>query len=279
MSTSPVSWRPPQWAKPAQVMITVPAGTATTNPDSAAPTGSSVNAVNTTAPSNSSATAYVFDAVLALEHDQTLVKTQHPVQSGPSVSSHAYIQPAELVLYVLMSDVTPQYASSAQTSAPYIQPWTGNPSKSVSAYQQMLNLQSLRTPLTVTTRLRTYYNMLIMKIAPREDEKTTTGARFRIEFGQLFVASTQAAPASARPNDTQSTGLGAQNVQQPSSTVNNQFGVNTTSTTVDGGGVEVTTQNLGPSTASNIPFIAPVDVPGAGDYSSVNVNSVPSLTQ
>ena len=256
-------------------MITVPAGFSTTNPNSAAPTGSNVNAVDTNAATNASAVSYVFDAVLSLEHDQTLVKTNHPVQNSVSVSSHAYIQPAEVVMYVLMSDVVPQYAATAQTTTPYIQPWTGNPSKSVSAYKQMLNLQSLRIPLTVVTRLRTYTNMLIMKVSPREDEKTTTGVRFRVEFGQLFVASTQVAPASVRPNDTQSTGLGAQGVQQPAPTINNQFGVNTTSTTINADGMESNVQNPGPSTAANIPFIAPVNIPGAGAYSSVNVNSIP----
>ena len=224
-------YRPPQWSKPAMVMVTVPAASSFTPGSLGQQLPTDVNGTPTLQVTTtiSYPTSYVFDAVLSLEHDQALTRTRHPVQTGAAVSSHAYIEPATLVLYVLMSDVTPQYAAAPQKQAPYIQPWTGNASKSVSAYQQMLALQNQRLPLTVVTRLRTYTNMLIDRIAPREDEKTITGARFRIEFGQVFLASTQASPISARPNDTDSTGLGTVNSVPPSATTQQQFGIiNTT---------------------------------------------------
>jgi hypothetical protein len=246
-------WKPPQWSKPAMVLVTVPAGSTTTvPPPSDVPSVNGVYTISTTA---TAATSYVFDAVLALEHDQTLTKTHHPVQTGAAVSSHAYIEPAQLILYVLMSDVSASYTTGGnQTTAPYIQAWTGNSSKSVSAYQQMLKLQTLRIPLTVTTRLRTYTNMLIMKVSPREDDKTITGARFRLEFEQIFVANTQVNPVSARANDTQSTGLGTVNPSPVPSTTSTQFSVPSSATT---------NSLSGASTATD------VSVPGAGIYSSV----------
>lgn len=273
MATTPNSppsaaWRPPQWSKPAMVSITVPAGYTTTTPDNT-PISDDANGVGFTTTKPTAATSYVFDAVLAAEHEQSLTKTRHPVQTGASISSHAYIEPAQLVLYVLMSDAVAQYTAANQTAPPYVQRWTGNPSKSVSAYRQVLALQSARIPLTVTTRLRTYYNMLILNVSPREDAKTITGARFRIEFEQLFVANIQTNPVSARPNDTQSTGLGAVNVQPPAPSINTQFNV------ADAPG------DLGTGPSNLLTWLHDnpngVDVPGAGSYSSVNTNSLQQL--
>lgn len=260
-------FRPPQWAKPATILVTVPAGAqSSTQLNTPIPV---VNGVNTISTKITAPTSYVFDAVLELDHEQELVKTRHPVQTGAAITSHAYIEPARLVMQVLMSDVTPQYVSVAQTKAPYIQPWRGAPSKSVSAYQQMVSLQATRIPLTVTTRLRTYYNMLIMKISPREDSKTTTGARFRIEFEQIIVADTQLTQDSTRPNDTQYTGLGQVNVQPPQSAVNTQFSIDQST-----GDPAQPQKSLQDWLAANP---GGVNVPGAGGFSSVNTNALQQL--
>jgi hypothetical protein len=293
-------FRPPQWSKPPMVTVTVPAGYTTTTPNNV-PLPVNGNGVATMSVTPTSATSYVFDAVLSAEHEQTLTKTKHPVQTGAAVSSHAYIEPAQLVLYVLMSDAVPQFFSSNQTTAPFGQQWAGNPSKSVSAYRQMLALQAARIPLTVGTRLRTYTNMLILRVSPREDYKTINGARFRVEFEQLFVASTQASPISARPNDTQTTGLGAVNAQPPSATVTSQFGVNAFAPGPNGpspavalppdlgngttpgvlNGVPGYIQTDGTFTPQFANSVTQINVPGASNFSSVNTNSlqqVPGLT-
>ena len=280
MSTTPNSlsgWRPPQWSTPAMIAITVPAGYTTTVPNNT-PVPVDSNGVGIISTKKTAPTSYVFDAVLSLDHEQTLTKTKHPVQTGAAVSSHAYIEPASLVMYVLMSDVVPQFSASNQTVAPYIQQWTGNPSKSVSAFQQVLALQAARIPLTVTTRLRNYTNMLILRVSPHEDNKSITGARFRIEFEQLFIANTQANPISARPNDTQSTGLGAVNVQPPPASIPTQFSTTDIPSTKEPGAAN------GLSAAQNANLYTwlganpqGVNVPGAGDYSSVNTNSLQQL--
>ena len=217
-STPSGPWYPPQWSNaPAMVSITatLQGGSTTTELSSSLPNGlgPSTQSLTTPLPSVSLPT-YVFDAVLSLEHDQRLVKTQHPVQTGASISSHAYLMPAQLVLYVGMSDAMQAYAAGI---------WAGNASKSVSAYQTMLSLQAARIPLTVVTRLRTYNNMIITSVAPREDSKTITGLRMRVELEEIFTASTALSPTSARSNDTASTGLGAVNPVPLSTTAVSQF--------------------------------------------------------
>ena len=221
----PSAWRPPQWSHPPLVLVTVPRANVSNIGDGEIQGADQASGVETATIRTTirQATSYVFDAVIAAEHSQTLVKTMHPVQTSVSISSHAYLEPATLVLNVLMSDVV---ANQVLSGPPfYIQPWSGNRSKSVSAYQQMLTLQAIRVPLTVTTRLRTYTNMLITSIAPKEDAATIGGARFRVEFGQIFIADVQDTEDSVRPNDTQSNDLGTVNPQDVPTPTQAQYGV------------------------------------------------------
>jgi len=255
-------YRPPQWSSgPAMVSITVVPVQGSTN--SLSPAALPVNASNyvpgtevpATGPlsgtlgggpgavrgSGSALTTYVFDAVLELEHEQRLEKTRHPVQTGADLSSHAYLMPPRVVMYVGMSDAMAAYASGANnantTSATpnTVTPFSGgSTSKSVNAYQTMITLQAARSPLTVTTRLRTYTNMLITAISPREDFKTITGLKMRVEFEQIFTATTSTSvtgsasiaslsAVSARPDATQQTGLGQVNSGALSAVTSNQF--------------------------------------------------------
>lgn len=237
MGSSPTIWTPPQWSAPAMVSISV-------QPQTQQQTDAQGNVTTIT----TAQTTYVFDAVMALDHEQRLEKTKHPVQTGADISSHAYLMPARLVLDVGMSDAMAAYSSGANPNTPpYITPFSGNTSKSVSAYQEMISLQAARVPLTITTRLRTYQNMIITSVAPRETSRTITGLRMRVEFEQIYTAAIAQAPNSASPNDTQTTGLGSVNPQPPSQSTMNQFNINESST-----------------------LVTSYNVPGAGDYSSVN---------
>lgn len=268
-------WRPPQWSKPAMVSITVPATTQTTH-STATPitSGALFQGQSTSTAPVSAPTTYVFDAVLRLNHSQRLTKTHHPVQNGADLSSHAYLEPAHLVMYVGMSDAMAAYASGLDsTQPPYVAAFTGNPSKSVSAYQQMLTLQAARQPLTVTTRLRTYNNMLITSIEPEEDSRTITGLRMRVEFEQIYTAVIVDTPASARSQDTNSTGLGVVNAQTPDATTTSQFGIASTPTNAGMNAGVLGGQTL----LSYVSSGNAVDVPGAGTYSSVNTNNLSQL--
>jgi len=263
-------YRPPQWSGPAMVSVTVvpiqgqnnsaspaalPMTSANYVPGTAVPaTGSSAGALGggtaTFTGSGSAQTTYVFDAVLELEHEQRLEKTRHPVQTGADISSHAYLQPPRVVMNIGMSDAMAAYASGANNAnqAGSATPATttpfsgGSTSKSVNAYQTMIALQVARSPLTVTTRLRTYTNMLITAISPREDYKTIAGLRMRVEFEQVFTATTVVSAVSsstsgantlsARPDATQQTGLGQVSPNAPSATTLSQYAAPLTSPSV-----------------------------------------------
>jgi hypothetical protein len=296
-------YRPPQWAAgPAMVSITqVPTqGQANSNPNApgALPaqiqmtTYSQSALLTSTAPtaptfiaSGSTQITYVFDAVLELDHEQRLEVTHHPVQTGADISSHAYLMPPRVVMTIGMSDAMDAYASGAnnKNTAGNAAPDNVSPfgagglggsgtGKSVNAYQTLIKLQAARQPLTVTTRLRTYTNMVIASVSPREDYKTIAGLRARVEFQQVYTATTAAGAntpgsgvsaavvgASARPDATVATTLGQVGTSVVPATTQKQFQQIPQS-------VPNNAYTM-PSNDLNTDYV-PVQVPGAGSYAS-----------
>jgi hypothetical protein len=223
------------------------------------PVGSSfVNQQGQMIVNGAATTTYVFDAVLELGHEQRLEKTHHPIQTGADISSHAYLMPARLSLDVGMTDALAAYTPSGAV------PWAGSSSsKSVNAYQTMLSLQSARQPLTVTTRLRTYNNMVITNVAPREDYKTITGLRMRIELEQIFTAVISTTPITARPDTSDATNLGTVSPSAVPDSTQSQFEYpQPVASHVDTSALPVMSR-----VDTSTPLWG-VDTPGAGDYSS-----------
>jgi hypothetical protein len=199
MSSSPRIWRPPQWNSPATILITFPGQGQNT------PQYSQASGIGATLPT--AQTLYVFDAVIREDHEQRLIKTQHPIQTGASISDHAYLEPATLSLEIGMSDAMDAFYNPST--------WVGSASKSISCFQTLLALQTSRIPLQVTTPYRTYTNMLITSPRAERTVKQFAGLRCVIEFEQIFMAQVLIPTNSARPQDTESTNQGQLTAQPP----------------------------------------------------------------
>jgi hypothetical protein len=207
-------FRPPQWSQPQLTSITVttpglPAATVSSS-DSLSGTSSS-----TTQPATQgSSTTYFFDAVFRVEHRLRRTFTKHPVQTGASLVDHSYDEPNVIILDIGMSD-----AMAVFTPGQY----TGNPSKSVSAFQTFVQIKSSGVPLTLNTKLNTYYNMGITDIRAADTRETQYALRAEIVFEQIIVAQTSSGTSqvanSARPSETNSTSLGSANVTPAPSTL------------------------------------------------------------
>lgn len=234
-----MTYRPEQWksARPIPILINFP-GLGTVAPYVQ---NSSITAI---LPQNQ--TFYAFDAVMELSHEQDLELTRHPVQSGASISDHAYIMPARLTIDVGMSD--------AMDSFEQPDTWSGSTSKSVSTYQTMLALQQSRIPLVLTTKLRTYNNMVVRSVNPRDTAKTYAGLRMSVLFEQIIIASITILAVSARPQDTNSTLLGTITPLPPSPAIISQNGI-----------------------SGLIDPAIPSNAIGAGNWSSVNNTNLSSL--
>lgn len=260
---TPGPWRPPQWDQgPALTAITVPAtsGPGTTNP------GTDIlgNALPSAPPfEGTPEQVYVFDAVLKVDHTRELRRTEHPIQTSASspttaITDHAYRLPARVTLDIGMSDAMDSYSD-----------WSSASTKSVSAFQTLTALQASRTLVILTTRLDTYKNMIIESILPTDSVKTRHGLRATVVFGEVFLADATSVqstlitspddmqqPLSSQPQTTDSTPLGAVQSATPSDTLLSQHQI-TPSLNL--------TQELRAATQN---------VPGAGYFSSVNVNKL-----
>jgi hypothetical protein len=144
-------------------------------------------------------TILVFDAVIRTEHQQRIEATQHPVQSGANIKDHAIIMPARVVLEIGMSDAMDSYTPGQ---------WTGDSSKSVNTYQTLKSMAAARQPLTVTTRLNVYTNMLLTDISAPDTVETKFGLKASVVFEELLTGTVTTQQVSARSDLTGTTNLG-----------------------------------------------------------------------
>ena len=150
---------------------------------------------------------YFFDAILRTEHTTSLTITNHPVETVHStkdeamtaVSDHCFVNPSVLVMEVGMSDVSKSIISGQ---------FSGGWSRSVTAYKVLLELQKIRIPIQIVTRINVYKNMLIEIISVPDDIKTLHGLKATVTLREIFIATVKAVKVSARPQATDSTQKG-----------------------------------------------------------------------
>lgn len=136
---------------------------------------------------------FFFDAFLKMTHTSTLTITDQPVQTGAALTDHAYMQPLELQMDIGMSDVATSYIKGQ---------FTGGSTRSITAYSILRNLQKLRVPIQVVTRLGIYQNMLVEVITAPDDYTTLNAMKCTVTFREVLVAQVKTVKISARPSVT-----------------------------------------------------------------------------
>lgn len=159
---------------------------------------------------------FFFDAYIRLDHTRKTKITQHPVETGASITDHAYVEPAELIIEVGMSDACVSYIQGQFT-----QKYT----RSVSAIDTLWKLQEQRIPMDVLTRLKLYKNMLIEVISVPDDWQTLNSLRATVTLREIIVAEVKTvamnskASSSASPQKTATTNKGTQQVSKPNQSI------------------------------------------------------------
>jgi hypothetical protein len=229
-------YRPAQWQDAPLVTITVPGTASSTQGAAGAVTPGAIDngsgalfTVTTNRHFNEGTpdTIYVFDAVIRTEHQRRITKTQHPIQTGANVTDHAIIEPARVELEIGMSDAMDSFTPGQ---------WSGDHSKSVNAYQTLVTISKARQPLTVTTRLDSYTNMVLTGISAGDTIETRFGLKASLVFEELFTGTISSQQVSARSDLTDATNLGTKSVLPVPSSITQQ-NVTTQTTTVPNAGV------------------------------------------
>ena len=229
-------FRPPQWSqqgKSATLTLLVP------------PTN---GAVFSPAPGQS--TLVVFDGTIRANHELDVAATENPVQTGATITDHAFLIPVKLTVEIAMSDSMQSFV---------VGQFSSNPSRSVAAFQFLEELRAARVLVTISTRLAQYDNMLLVSVRPEEENATRFALRCSCVFQQILLATIQ-----------QSSGNPAAQSARPQ----------TTATAVSGQGQlsavsSATTQNNNILNApKNLNLKPALNIKGAGIWSGVNVNSL-----
>jgi len=146
---------------------------------------------------------YFFDAFLKVDHNSSLRITDHPVEEGANITDHAYVEPKTLTMEIGMSDACISFINGQ---------FTEKYTRSVSAFDVLVNLQEQRIPLKVHTRLKTYENMLIETITVPDDYMTQYGLRATVGLRQIIVVKTETVVipnrVSKKPHKTGETNRG-----------------------------------------------------------------------
>lgn len=159
---------------------------------------------------------FFFDAYLRLDHTRKTKITQHPVETGAAITDHAYVEPAELIIEVGMSDACVSYIQGQ-----FNQKYT----RSVSAIDTLWKLQEQRIPMDVLTRLKLYRNMLIEVISVPDDWQTINGLKATVTLREIEVVQVKTvtmnskASSSKNPQKTATTNKGTQQVTKPNQSV------------------------------------------------------------
>lgn len=151
---------------------------------------------------------YVFDAYFSINHESTLAITEHPIQTGASISDHAYMEAQSVTFEIGMSNVMQDIQATS------IKPFSGvDSSRSVNAYKILRQLQKDRIAIDAITRLGTYKNMLIETISAPDDNKTLFGLKATVTLKEIFVVNVTTVKISKRAQKSESTNEGDQKAQ------------------------------------------------------------------
>lgn len=151
-----------------------------------------------------------FDAWLTLNHNTTLTITQHPVETGAAITDHSYVNPNRFSFEIGMTDVV------ASPQVP------GLATRSINAYQAVVQMQQGRALLSLTSKYGNYDNILIESIDARDNYQTKYASKMAINLMQIIVVKNQITKVSASPQLTDRTNRGQVQAQSVLRTFTNQ---------------------------------------------------------
>jgi hypothetical protein len=129
------------------------------------------------------------DVVVEETYEDRLAITQHPVESGATVSDHAYMQPRTVEMRIGWSDSTGRSVASSRDS-----------------YDALLGLQKEREPFTVFTGKRIFDNMLVAGVTVINDQKTKHAIIAAVRLQEVIIVGVKTGAANqANPSKTQGT--------------------------------------------------------------------------
>lgn len=125
----------------------------------------------------------VFDAVFEERHESTLEVTDNPVETGVTVSDHAYMAPLRATITAGVSD-TPLKEIPDDKFGQGLK-------RSSEAFRLLQELQAKAEPFDVQTGLKLYTNMVCTRVSTQQTKDSANVLEFTAELREVIIATTQ----------------------------------------------------------------------------------------
>lgn len=125
---------------------------------------------------------FTFDAVFEVTHDLELEVTDNPVETGVSITDHAYMKPYKVTMQVGVSNNQMHVTNDA---------FGLGDQRTKTALRELRKMMQRREPFTVLTGLDIYYNMLALSIQVVENAESANSAIFNVTLREIIIVDTQ----------------------------------------------------------------------------------------
>jgi hypothetical protein len=153
----------------------------------------------------------VAHATIEEVHQDEMEITEHPVEQGTTISDHAFVRPAELIITAgwtnssnetsvigavagfatAESSAARALIGAAEFASGVLTLLSGGVSPVQQAYDNLLAAYQARTLFTVYTGKRPYKNMLIKSLSTTTDKRNENAMLVRIVMRQILMVQTQ----------------------------------------------------------------------------------------
>jgi hypothetical protein len=142
---------------------------------------------------------YFFDGFLSVQHSSTLTITKNPVQTGAVVVDNAFMNPSQLTMQIIVSDVHESLIPGQ---------FEGGWRRHTNAWTILKGIQSNRIPVQVFTKLGIYENMLITELSADDSAETFSSLRANVKLEEIPVARVKKVKISQASQTTGGTEMG-----------------------------------------------------------------------
>lgn len=139
-----------------------------------------------------------FDAATLTIHTKTAAVTQHPVESGGTITDHITLQPDKVRIDGVFTN-EPLPSQLLKKLSAYGIPSLG-PRRAESLYRDVIDLYESKTPVDVVTDLDAYTSMAIVSVSVERNASKAGGVFVAIELEKITTVESQQVASPTPPS-------------------------------------------------------------------------------
>lgn len=159
----------------------------------------------------------IFDATISENHVSELEVTDSPIETGQSISDHAFMKPLTLKISASVSDVVLNPFKRFGSGLTF----SGSTKRSKKAFEMLQELQAKAEPFDIQTGLKLYKNMVISRLSATQDKDSGQILNVDIDAREVIIVSTATVTYPSRAKAKQAQQTNSKGTQQ-SDKVENQ---------------------------------------------------------